>query len=72
MKKLALAAAFAAVAGQSMAGGLAAVVIEPQDVVVEQPMASSGSNLIVPLILIALIALAVSGDDSETAAPAQQ
>jgi hypothetical protein len=60
MKKLALAAAFAAVSSQAFAGGLAAVVVEPE-VIVEQPMASSGSNLIVPLVLIALIALASSG-----------
>jgi hypothetical protein len=60
MKKLALAAAFAAAASQSFAGGMAVVVTEPVVEVVEAPMSSSGSNLIVPLILVALIALAAS------------
>ncbi len=68
MKKLALAAAFAAAASQAFAGGMAPVVVEPIVIVDEHPMAmSSGSNLIVPLILIALIALAASGGSNDPA-----
>ena len=67
MKKLALAAAFAAVASQSLAGGLAAVVIEQPVVMEDLPMASSGSNLIIPLILIVLIALAASSSSADPA-----
>jgi hypothetical protein len=66
MKKLALAAAFAAAASQAFAGGLAPVVITEPPVITEGPMASSGSNLLVPLILIGLIALAASGSDSDS------
>lgn len=40
------------------------MVVEPV-VIEEVPIASSGSNLIVPLILIALIALAASGSSDD-------
>ena len=58
MKKIALAAAFAGVASTAVAGGMAPVVVmEP--VVVEEAAAPSSSNgLIIPLIALALIAVA--------------
>ncbi len=60
MKKLALAAAFAGVASTAFAGGMAPVV-EVAPVVVEEAAAgSSASGLIIPLILVALIAVAAS------------
>jgi len=62
MKKFALAAAFAGAASSAFAGGMSApvMVMAPTPVVEETKASSSGAGLIIPLILIALIALAVN------------
>lgn len=64
MKKFALAAAFAGAASTAFAGNLEAPVIEMAPVVVMEETAgtSSSAGLIIPLILIALIAAAVSAN----------
>lgn len=64
MKKFALAAAFAGAASTAFAGNMSEPVMEMAPVVVMEEAAgsSSGAGLIVPLILIALIAAAVSAD----------
>ncbi len=64
MKKFALAAAFAGAASTAFAGNMAPPVIEMAPVVVMEETAGSSSSagLIIPLILIALIAAAVSAD----------
>jgi hypothetical protein len=62
MKKIALAAAFAGAASSAFAGGMSEPVMEmaPAVVVEETKASSSGAGLIIPLILIALVAVAVS------------
>ena len=60
MKKIVLAAAFTAAASTAFAGGMAPVVEMEPVVIMEETKGSSGSGLIVPLILIALIAAAAS------------
>ncbi len=58
MKKLALAAALSLSATTAFAGGMAEPVMEPE-VVVEET-ASTNAGLIVPLLLLVLVAVAVS------------
>ena len=62
MKKIALAAAFAGAASTAFAGNMAAPVMEMTPVVVmeETAAASSSAGLIIPLILLALVAVAVA------------
>lgn len=62
MKKFALAAAFAGAASTAFAGNMAEPVMEmPVEVVMGETAGSSSSaGLIIPLILVALIAVAVS------------
>ncbi len=62
MKKIALAAAFAGAASTAFAGGMSEPVMEmaPAVIVEETKQASSSAGLIIPLILIALIAVAAS------------
>jgi len=64
MKKLALAAAITAVAATaSFAGGMEEPMMEMAPVVVEEgSSASSAGNMVVPLILLALVALAVANN----------
>ena len=62
MKKLALAAAITAVAaGAAFAGGMAEPVMEMAPVV-EEASTSSAGGLIIPLVLLALVALAVANN----------
>lgn len=62
MKKLALAAAITAVAaGAAFAGSMEAPVMEMAPVV-EEASSSSAGGMIVPLILLALVALAVANN----------
>ncbi|WP_343080377.1 hypothetical protein [Ostreiculturibacter nitratireducens] len=58
MKKLALAAALSAFATTAFAGGMAEPVVEPE-VIVEETAGTSG-GIVVPLLLLALVAVAVS------------
>jgi hypothetical protein len=61
MKKFALAAAFGVAASTAFAGNMSEPVMEMAPVVVmEEAASSSGDGLIVPLILLALIAAAMS------------
>ena len=61
MKKLALAAVIAVTATAAVAGSMEAPVMEMAPVVVEEgSSASSAGNMVVPLILLALVALAVA------------
>ena len=62
MKKFALAAAFGLTASTAFAGNMAEPVMEMAPVVVMEETAgsSSGSGLILPLIIIALVAAAAS------------
>ncbi|WP_044044324.1 hypothetical protein [Octadecabacter antarcticus] len=63
MKKFALAAAFAGAASTAFAGNISEPIMEMAPVVVmEETASSSSAGLIIPLILIALIAVAVSAD----------
>ena len=67
MKKLALAAAFAGAASTAFAGGYSApakdvVVMEPEIVVEEAQQSSSAAGILIPLVLIALVAVAVSNN----------
>lgn len=66
MKKILLsAAAVALISGQAFAGGMAEPMMEPE-VIVEEAASSSG-GFILPLILLALVALALANNnDSET------
>jgi len=58
MKKLALAAAFAATASTAFAGGYAEPVIEPE--VIVQDTSSSAQGVIVPLLALILVAAVAS------------
>ncbi|MCF2871457.1 hypothetical protein L0664_10320 [Octadecabacter sp. G9-8] len=62
MKKFALAAAFGVAASTAFAGNMSEPVMEMAPVVVMEETAgsSSGAGLIIPLILLALVAVAVS------------
>ena len=62
MKKIALAAAFGLAASTAFAGNMSEPVMEMAPVVVMEETAgsSSGSGLILPLIIIALVAAAAS------------
>ena len=61
MKKFALAAAFGVAASTAFAGGMSEPVMTMDPVeIVETTGSSSGSGLIVPLILVALIAAALA------------
>ncbi len=62
MKTTALALSFALVASAAFAGGMAEPVMEPTmaPAVVEQQTGSSAQGIIVPLLLLAVIAAAVS------------
>ena len=62
MKKIALAAAFGLAASTAFAGNMSEPVMEMAPVVVMEETAgsSSGAGLIIPLILVALIAVALS------------
>lgn len=62
MKKFALAAAFAGAASTAFAGNMAEPVMEMEPVMVMEETAASSSSagLIIPLILVALIAVAMS------------
>jgi len=62
MKKFALAAAFAGAASTAFAGNMAAPVMEMEPVVVMEETAASSSSagLIIPLIIIALVAVAMN------------
>lgn len=64
MKKFALAAAIAGAASTAFAGNMAEPVMEMEPVVVMEETAagSSAGGLIIPLILVALIAAALSAD----------
>ncbi|SFB11555.1 hypothetical protein SAMN05421688_2987 [Poseidonocella pacifica] len=62
MKKLALAAALSVAGTHAFAGSMAEPVMEAPVIVEETEASSSGAGLIVPLILIALVAAAVSAD----------
>lgn len=62
MKKLALAAALTVAASTAFAGSMAEPMMEAPVIVEEAEASSSTGGLIVPLILIALVAAAVSGD----------
>ena len=64
MKKLALAVALTAAGTSAMAGSYAKddVVMEPVVVVEETAQASSSAGILVPLILLALVAAAISAD----------
>ncbi|QDY71446.1 hypothetical protein [Qingshengfaniella alkalisoli] len=62
MKKLVLAAAFSAVASSAFAGGYVEPMPEPviEPVVVEEDTGSSTGGWIVPVLLLALVGVAVS------------
>ncbi|WP_343080376.1 hypothetical protein [Ostreiculturibacter nitratireducens] len=61
MKKLAIAAFASLFATTAFAGGMAEPVVEPE-VIVEDTAGTSG-GIIVPLLLLALVAVAVSHDN---------
>lgn len=62
MKRILLSAATAALfVSQAHAGGMAEPMMEPE-IIVEEAASSSG-GFIVPLILLALVAIAISNDD---------
>ncbi len=68
IKSLTIAAVAATMAGQAVAGGFSAAVVEPVVVIPEPVMAPRSSyGIILPLVLLAgLIGLAVSsGDDDD-------
>ena len=58
MKKIALAAALSAFASASLAGSLAEPVVEP--VIIEEDTAGSNAGWVVPVVLLALIAVAAA------------
>ncbi|ARC87221.1 hypothetical protein [Rhodovulum sp. MB263] len=58
MKKLALAAAFAATASTAFAGGYSKPVIEPE--VIVQDTSSSAQGVLVPLLALILVAAVAS------------
>lgn len=64
MKKLALAAAFAAAASNAQAGNLSEPVVEAPVIVSEASDSSSG--ILLPLLLLVLVAIAVAGSSGGT------
>ncbi|MEL7345016.1 MAG: tail fiber domain-containing protein [Pseudomonadota bacterium] len=69
MKRILLSAtiSIALVSGQAHAGGMAEPMMEPE-VIVEEAAASSG-GFVVPLILLALVALAIASDNDDADEP---
>lgn len=66
LKSLLLASVAATLAGQAIAGGFSAEVVEPPVVVVEPEAPRSTFGLILPLALLGgLIALAVANEDDD-------
>ena len=64
MKKLLATAAIALVGTSAVAGGMAEPIeMAPVEIIEDTGGSSSSAGLIIPLILIALIAAAVAGDD---------
>ncbi len=64
MKKLLATVAIALVGTSAVAGGMAEPIeMAPVEIIEDTGNASSSAGLIIPLILIALIAAAVSSDD---------
>jgi len=53
-------------ATSATAGGLAPVVVPAPEVIIEEPAGSSGAGLIIPLILVALILVAMQDDGEES------
>ena len=62
MRLLKVAALAALVASPSFAGGIAEPVIEPE--VVAQDAGSSSAGILIPLLLLVLVGIAVSGGGS--------
>jgi hypothetical protein len=71
LKSLALAAALASVATQSLAGGFAPVVVDPEPVVVVEPEAPRSTfGILLPLLLLgALVVIATQDDDDDGVCP---
>ena len=66
MKTLVSAAALSlALSAPAFAGGFAAEVVEPVIVAPAEPAPSSSMTIIVPIVALALIALAVTGGDDD-------
>ena len=66
LKSLALAAALASVATQSLAGGFAPVVVDPAPVVVVEPEAPRSTfGILLPLLLLGALVLIATQDDDE-------
>lgn len=66
-KITAFGAGLSALAGSAMAGGMAEPMMEPE-VIVEEAAASSG-GFILPLILLALVALALANNNDSESGP---
>jgi len=64
MRLLKVAALAALVASPSFAGGIAEPVIEPE--VVAQDAGSSSAGILIPLLLLVLVGIAVSGGGSNS------
>lgn len=62
MKKLVLAATFAAVASTGFAGNLSAPVIEEPVIVEETAASSSAAGIWIPLVLLAIVAAGLAAD----------
>jgi hypothetical protein len=60
MKKIALAAALSVAASTAFAGNMEAPIMEAPIIVEEAKAASSSSNIIVPLLILAVLAAALS------------
>ena len=60
MKKIALAAALSVSASTAFAGNMEAPIMEAPIIVEEAKAASSSSNIIVPLLILAVLAAALS------------
>lgn len=60
MKKIALAAALSVAASTAFAGNMEAPIMEAPIIVEEAKAASSSSNVIVPLLILAVLAAALS------------
>ena len=66
MKRFATATAIlCALSAPAFAGGFAAEVVEPVIVAPAEPAPSSSMTIIVPIVALALIALAVTGGDDD-------
>ena len=62
MKKIALAAALSVAASTAFAGGAVEPVMEPTVVVEETKTSSSGSGVLVPLLLVIVLATIVASN----------